>query len=112
MPAKILVLVKKDGLNHNLLRLALDSGQFDLHFLELSDVDSRALERADCLIVDDSVFASLEELNQGLSPHARQKKIIYLSKHIPQEAKSEVYPALSCVLKPFNPGELKAMLAC
>lgn len=111
MHPKVLVLVKKDGLNHNLLRLALDSQEFHLSFLEPTEVDSRHFQQSDCLVVDDSAFKSFGELQETLKAQAQRKKLIYLSHEIPSEFKSREHPDWSFMRKPFNPVELKALLA-
>jgi hypothetical protein len=107
MPHRLLIIVKKEGLSHNLLRLALGGLDLPADFVDPKEVSQALLRKFTHIIVDDNSISSFQELKELLGPVDKEKKVIYLSKESVEIPKSP--GSWLCLRKPINPQELKAI---
>lgn len=106
----LLVVTRKNKLNHNLLRLALLPTGAPLQFLEPVQLNKDAVEAAQVLIIDDQAIGSPSKLAELLGPDAKEKALVYLSRTEVPETFPKKFARWAFLPKPFHPRELVSLV--
>ncbi len=109
MKARILILAAANGLNQNLLRLALGTAEWEIRFAE-RPVASEGGE-ATHWVLDDKAYPDLRKFLKHFPPPSSLKGLIYLMKREkPGMRATQASVPIAFLVKPFDPRALRAMI--
>jgi len=109
MTPRLLLLADSQGLNFNLLKLAVDSFAWETEYVCEAGLDPRKVEKFSHILIDDRFLGSWEKTLAWLGNLPGKSKLYYLG-----QSKPEGFETLSSrwnfIPKPLEPRELKDMI--